>query len=187
MTTIYELIQNYNAIIQTTLTELQRTDVKDRVQRDSLLELLKDQFTLFSQAKENSFYAELARFPEAERPLASVIKNGWDIIERMEKMQDQGITPGSWEANLQQLASDIEQLVAQEEKHIITLARAHLDKVEESELAQELEAERHVLEGNDYLEDEAEHGREQTILAYHKGKDTPGNTHVLPRKQPQTL
>lgn len=184
---IYDLIKDYNDIMRGTLAEFTMTDSNDNLSRNRILARLEDQFSLFSEAKENSFYAELARFPEAETQINTLIDSNRKIIDLIDRLSTHAMDSREWPDDFRTLQQDMEQLFNYEESELFTVAQELLDTEEELELAEELASEHHVLEGNARIDAEAEQGHEKDYVAARKGEDHPGNTQLFRNKRQGVL
>jgi hypothetical protein len=171
---IYDLITDYNTNILTTLNDFTAINANDNVHQLATFHRLIDQFTLFSQAKENSFYAELIRFVEAEVAVRTVIDAHRKIIQLFDQIAAQPQQQNEWDNTSRVLQTTIEQVINYEQNELFSIAHNCLNSDEEFELAEELAMERHILAGNDHEDEMAEKAHNHDELRYRKGEPIPG-------------
>lgn len=184
---IYTLIRDYNDIVKTTLDEFDFTDSADKVYRAQILMRLEDLFTTFSQAKENSFYAELARFSMVEKQVNTVIDSNRRIAELFGRLEEAPLDSNAWTDDLRKLKMEIEQLMTYEENELFKVVEQLITEEEAFELAEELASERHILESNDHRDEAAEKEYEEEYVTTRKGEDYPGNSQLFPNKRQGVL
>lgn len=179
---IYDILADNNRDIITLVAELDTISFTNQLERNTVFERLKGHFLESAEIKSRTFYAELEKYPPAHKTIDYLRHTQLQLAGMLDALTRESLSSPTWNVLFASFKLRLEAVISYEEQKAIPLAKSYFTPEDQEWIMQQIQTEEHFLERNRFIEAKAEKALGSAYLEEKKALDTPGKSHLPPKR-----